>query len=510
MKKIIVVREPKEFHLGVKEVEVVSSRDYLTHPRFASMRNVRVFNLARSYSYQSRGYYVSLLAEARGQKVIPDAKAILDLRNPGMVKVLGRDMEDLVQQTLAHKNKHEFILSIYFGRSVNPRYDQLAHELYKAFRAPLLRARFIRNGEKWELRSVRPIPYNDIPEEHLPFVRHFAAQYFSRKRHVQVREERAAHDLAILVNPDDKAAPSNKRAIVKFRQAAQELGFNVDIIGPGDIDRIGEYDALFIRENTHVNDHTYRIARKAQKEGLAVMDAPDAILKCNNKVFLAEVLAAHEVPTPRTLIVHSENREDVATRFGLPVVLKLPDSTFSRGVVKAKTPEELERCLDEILAESDLAIAQEFMPSDFDWRIGVLEGRPLYACKYFMAAGHWQIYNWSSGTKKGQEGDASTMKVADCPQRILDVAVQAVKAIMGDFDRPDAPPGAGGLYGVDIKEVKGDPYVIEVNECPNIDHGVEDLALGDDLYRSIIGALKRAVERRTVHAPDHRSTSVEH
>ena len=507
MKKIIVVREPKEFNLGVKEVEVVSSRDYLTHPRFASMRNVRIFNLARSYTYQSRGYYVSLLAEARGQKVIPDAKAILDLRNPGMVKVLGRELEELIQHQLAHKDKPEFILSVYFGRNLNPRYDHLVHELYKAFRAPLLRARFIRAGEKWELRAVRPIPYNDIPEEHLPFVRHVAAQYFSRKRHVVAREERGAYDLAILVNPDDKAAPSDRRAIVKFRQAAEDLGFNVDIIGPGDIDRIGEYDALFIRENTHVNDHTYRIARKAQKEGLAVMDAPDAILKCNNKVFLAEVLAAHDVPTPRTMIVHSENRHDVAKHFGLPVVLKLPDSTFSRGVVKARTQEELDQRLEEVLSESDLAIAQEFMPSDFDWRIGVLEGRPLYACKYFMAAGHWQIYNWASGTKKGQEGEASTLHVEDCPPRILEVAVKAVKAIMGDFERPGAPPGAGGLYGVDIKEVRGEPFVIEVNECPNIDHGVEDLALGDDLYRRIIGALKRSVEQRTGQTTHERHTA---
>jgi glutathione synthase/RimK-type ligase-like ATP-grasp enzyme len=29
---------------------------------------------------------------------------------------------------------------------------------------------------------------------------------------------------------------------------------------------------------------------------------------------------------------------------------------------------------------------------------------------------------------------------------------------------------------VDVKEFEGKPYVIEVNECPNIDHGVEDVA----------------------------------
>lgn len=485
MRKIIVVNDPKDFDLPLAGVEVVAGKEYLTDPRFATMANTRVFNLSKSYAYQSRGYYVSLLAEARGQKPIPSAKSILDLKDPGIVKVMGRELEDVIQQSLAHKKVTEFIFSVYFGRNVDRKYDKLAHELYKAFQAPLLRARFVK-GEKWELRSVRPIPYSDIPDEHKAFVKRYAAEYFGKKRYEKAREDRSAYDLAILVNPDDKAAPSNKRAIVKFRQAAEEMGFAVDILGPHDIDRVGEYDALLIRENTHVNDHTYRMARKAQQEGLAVIDAPDAILKCNNKVYLAEVLAAHDIPTPRTMIVHAENRDEVVERFGLPVVLKLPDSTFSMGVTKASSPGELQGKIDALLKESDMVIAQEYMPSDFDWRIGVLDGEPVYACKYFMARGHWQIYNWSSDTKKDQEGGFTTIPIAGCARPLLDMAVKAVKAMVGDE----------GLFGVDIKEHNGAGYVIEVNECPNIDAGVEDAVLGDDLYRRIIASLRRRIERK--------------
>ena len=29
--------------------------------------------------------------------------------------------------------------------------------------------------------------------------------------------------------------------------------------------------------------------------------------------------------------------------------------------------------------------AQEYLATDFDWRVGVLDRRPLFACKYFMA-----------------------------------------------------------------------------------------------------------------------------
>jgi glutathione synthase/RimK-type ligase-like ATP-grasp enzyme len=43
-----------------------------------------------------------------------------------------------------------------------------------------------------------------------------------------------------------------------------------------------------------------------------------------------------------------------------------------------------------------------------------------------------------------------------------------------------------GLYGVDLKVVRGKPVVIEINDNPNIDAGVEDAALGDELYRRVM------------------------
>ena len=51
-----------------------------------------------------------------------------------------------------------------------------------------------------------------------------------------------------------------------------------------------------------------------------------------------------------------------------------------------------------------------------------------------------------------------------------------------------------GLYGVDVKEIDGKPLVIEINDNPNIDCGVEDVILKDDLYVAVIEALKRRIE----------------
>ena len=66
MKLLLVVANTKNWPLKIPNVEVVSARKYVTEPVFSKMTGVRVFNITRLYRYQELGYYVSLLAEARG------------------------------------------------------------------------------------------------------------------------------------------------------------------------------------------------------------------------------------------------------------------------------------------------------------------------------------------------------------------------------------------------------------------------------------------------------------
>ena len=64
MQILLVVNQNDHWPLNIEGVQIVTSRAYLSDPKFSVMRRVRVFNLCKSYSYQSVGYYVSLLAEA--------------------------------------------------------------------------------------------------------------------------------------------------------------------------------------------------------------------------------------------------------------------------------------------------------------------------------------------------------------------------------------------------------------------------------------------------------------
>ncbi len=486
MHKIIVLSSPQNWNFEIDGVEVITSKDYLSSPQYGGLKNARIFNLSNDYSYQSRGYYVSLLAEARGQKPLPDVKTILDLKAPSLVRVVSDNLDELIRRSLKHLKSNEFILSIYFGQNVSAQYLKLAAELYKLFPSPLLRAKFNFSKNKWLLQGIRAISMKDIPEDHMEYIRDFAKNYFSKKRYDKTRPDKSIYDLAILYSAESEAPPSNRQAINKFVETAEKMGFYVEIITQEDFHRLPAFDALFIRDNTSVNNHTYRFARRAQSEGLAIIDYPDTILKCNNKVYMAELLQLANILTPKTMIIHHENKNEVLTTLGLPCVIKLPDSTFSLGVKKVNTPEELAAEIKRLLDYSEMILAQQYMYTDFDWRIGILDGKVIFACKYFMAKGHWQIYNWKARIKREQEGDFACLPTENVPDYILKTALKASALVYSK-----------GLYGVDIKEIDGKAYVIEVNDNPNIDFGIEDAMLKDELYHTVIKAIKNRIEEKT-------------
>lgn len=486
MPTYIVVNQPNSWPFKIPGVDVVEARAYLTHAEFGERKGVKIFNLCRSYKYQTTGYYVTLLAAARGHRVLPSIATFQDLRSPSMARIVSEELDELIQKSLSRLDSKEFVLSVYFGRNLAKRYDRLSRELFNLLQAPLLRARFVRL-DKWHLRHLAPVSMGDVPESHREFIVEVAKEYFRGRGPRPRKRKTAKYDLAILVNHEEELPPSNERAILRFVDAAEDVGLKAEVIGPEDYGRLAEFDALFIRETTYVNHHTYRFARRAAFEGLVVIDDPESIVKCTNKVFLAEILKRHGVPTPRTLVVHKDNVGELRDTLGFPMVLKKPDSSFSHGVVKVDTANALESALGPFFAESDLVVAQEFCPTEFDWRIGILDRRPLYACKYFMAHRHWQIYKHS---EKGRTtgGRWETVPVETAPRRVVQAARKAA-GLIGD-----------GFYGVDAKQSGKQVLVIEVNDNPSVDFGVEDGVLGSELYRRIMMTLFERIDKKKMEA----------
>ena len=104
MSNLIVVNNPRDWPLDIPGVTVVPARAYLTDPAYGEGRSLKVFNLCRSYRYQSLGYYVSLLAEARGHKPLPRVSTMEDLQSQNLVRLLTEDPHP--REHSEHRNQH--------------------------------------------------------------------------------------------------------------------------------------------------------------------------------------------------------------------------------------------------------------------------------------------------------------------------------------------------------------------------------------------------------------------
>ncbi len=463
---------------------VITAQDYLQQTQ-TEQKPGYIINLCSGLEYLGTGYYCSLLGEARGEKVIPSVSTINDLHNFAHYRLFDNELERAIEaylRKLGMTDVDSLELLIVFGKCDVPELAAFARSLFERYSAPILRVQLSGTPE-WKVVAVR---FGDLQEldnaEQTLFgdsLDAFCKRVWRRPR----LRRRNRYDLAILHNPDEALPPSNRTALNKFIRAGNKLGLDVELITPDDFGRLAEYDALFIRETTAVNHHTYRFAKHAEHEGLTVIDAPDAILRCSNKVFLNELLDTHNIAQPVTQLLLREQPVDYAqieAEMGFPLIMKIPDGSFSIGVEKADSAEELQQGVENMFKRSAIVLLQEFMPTDYDWRIGILNHRPIYACKYHMARGHWQIYNHAAN--KYRSGNSETVGIQHVPREVCKIATRAARLI-GD-----------GLFGVDIKTSGQRSVVIEINDNPSIDSGVEDAYLDDELYRIIMGDFVRRLD----------------
>lgn len=480
---LVIIEDSRDLPIPTDNHVFITPDSYLDPGSVQKYPSARVFNLCRSYGYQTKGYYVSLLAEARGHRAIPSVTTLRDFDSPMVIRSLGEDLHEVIQQALKKDPGDTFSMLIHFGQADNPGLQQLAASVYRMFPSPILGIDLVRK-DRWILSRVRALSPVELDGEDRAVLQESAKRFFQRRTVMpKIPRQRFLYDLAILINPDEAHPPSNPRAIEKFVEAARDVGFYTELIRSEDADRICEFDALFIRETTSVNHPTYYLSRLAHAEGLVVVDDPWSIQRCSNKIYPNEVLERAKLPAPRTWILTRESMGGgTLEKLPLPCILKQPDSAFSAGVFKAETAGEIREHLESMLRESEIILAQEFVPSKFDWRIGVLDHQPVFACKYYMAQGHWQIYNWKAGNPRRMSGDAETVHVEFVPQVVIDTALKATRLI-GD-----------GLYGVDIKLAGNRAMIIEINDNPNIDAGIEDKALGMELYSRIARSLRRRIE----------------
>lgn len=464
-------------------VELKSITQFLTE--FESLNTpFQVVNLCKQYRYLSSGYYGSLMVESYNRPVLPSVRTMQDIKHQADDPDRFNEANVILNKAMkrfADLPGSRFSVMVYMGQSENRYLEDLGQKLYEIYPAPILKVD-IQLEKIYEIKKVSLIGFMALTEQEKP---HFiqSLKDFVSKRRMQRHQVSLPHlSLGILVNPDDKLPPSDSKALAKFIKIGAKLDIDCQLIEKKDYSRLLEFDALFIRETTSITDHTYKFALKAEQEGLPVIDSPQSIISCTNKIYLHHLFQKNKIPVPKTTIFHERKIDEIATQITYPIVIKIPDGNFSRGVHKANSEEEFKKICTEVSETTELILAQEFMPTQFDWRIGVLNGKALYVCRYWMVKDHWQIYH--ATTKGLKSGDSDAIPVEQADPALIELAERSAKLI-GD-----------GLYGVDIKQSEGGYYLIEINDNPSLDSGVEDEVLGDKLYETVLLDFKRRVYER--------------
>jgi len=284
--------------------------------------------------------------------------------------------------------------------------------------------------------------------------------------------------LGIFVDRQTLSSSVQLISLIKFRDEAENMGHQAYFIFPTEIKKISGLDGLFIRSRTDSMNISYVAARIAELNGVPVIDDPTSIRICSDKVNMYLHLMKKDVPMPKTIFIKKgevtlENLEEIFKMFNPPMILKEPSTSFSARVGRVYTKEEFIKVSRRFIKLSDWVVVQEYIDSKFDWRIGVLDGELLYACKYIIPNETFKIQASVNGHLV--YCDVVSVPKEEVPQDIIDLGIRAGNAI------------GNGLYGVDIKENNGSLYVIEVNDNPSLDGG-EDISY-PDIYEKIIGCI---------------------
>lgn len=488
---LIIVENIEDWAPYFPSAQVVAVDDYLQTPRPSPTGRAQIINLCHELDYLSPGYYCSMVAEARGDRVIPGLRTINDLSRKSLYAYDLSDFSQQLEKLIANsdnKDQQQFRLKVFFGQCDFKPLQKLSRQIYEQYPCPIIEIEFSNKGH-WLITEIKAGALNQLADaEQDSFAN--ALDAFSHKLWRKPAKRRQyRYDMAILHNPEEKMPPSDMTALKRFISSGKRIGIDVELITPRDYIRIAEYDALFIRETTAIHNHTYKFSRRAESEGLVVIDDPTSIIRCTNKIYLKELLEKHDLPMPESHLLYRNDKaglERMCETATFPLVMKIPDGAFSKGVIKVKTADELRHNAAEFFQQSAIILLQEFMFTDYDWRIGVFNNKPIYACQYFMSKGHWQIYNHN--TKKGtSSGKSAAVPISEVPEKVLKVATKSAK-LVGD-----------GLYGIDIKQSGSRVVLIEINDNPSIDSGVEDAYLGPALYDDIMREFLRRLEVRKAH-----------
>lgn len=205
--------------------------------------------------------------------------------------------------------------------------------------------------------------------------------------------------------------------IRRFVVEAEKEGIDLKIVTPEQFDLIVTRDdrkSIYLDNQTHPlpeffmprmgSGTTYfalAVTRHLERLGVQVINHSNSVEMVKDKLYTQQILAAANLPIPKTMLVkHPVDEDQVGRQLGYPVVVKTLSGSLGNGVYLCEDRGRLVDLMDLIDASKSNAnfILQEFISDSYgrDLRVLVIGGRVVACMQRFATDGGFKA-NYSRG-----------------------------------------------------------------------------------------------------------------
>lgn len=241
----------------------------------------------------------------------------------------------------------------------------------------------------------------------------------------------------------------------KLADAAKEVGINLLVVPPDAVDllvtRSGRRSVRLNGEETSLPDFilprtgsgtTYfalAVMRHFERLGVHMFNHAEAIECVKDKLWSQQVLAASDLPVPKTMLVkHPTDIEFVEASLGFPVVIKTLAGSHGEGVFLAEDRLRFQDLMELIAATAPSAniILQEFISHTHgrDLRVIIVGGRAIGSMQRVSVDGSFKTNISRGGKAEVFELDDRAEWIASEAARVLGLDIAGVDLL---FDADD-------------------------------------------------------------------------
>ncbi len=237
--------------------------------------------------------------------------------------------------------------------------------------------------------------------------------------------------------------------------------------------RIHHVDAIIPRIGASTTYHGSIIIRQFEMMNVFTTVKSQSLLMSRDKLSSLQVLSRAGLDMPKTVFEHHSRdvSEIIEHLGGVPVIIKLLESTQGVGVVLAESKNTAISVLEAFKGLQTNVLVQEYIKEakGVDLRVLVVDGEVVGAMKRKSKKGEFR-----SNLHRG--GSAMAVALSKEEERIAIKAAQAMDL---------------GVAGVDILQSKRGPLVLEVNSSPGLE-GIQK-STGKDIAKAIIRYIEKSV-----------------